>query len=170
MVQRELTGNVLTTGELSRSTRNVLFLHGLLHRYEDDPEAALARMRDDVLAGRSGRNSMPAAAELPFFHAERSGDKAYYFAAAIYAWIFLFPDDPGARIPDALDPRVRLAADLYNRGITLGLSSPDGREVEMRAGTCALPWGTLEIAFDDGQLTWDGRRLVSTSSRWPISR
>src|SRR5262245_47820367 len=73
-VQRELTGSVLTTGKLSRLTKNVLFLHGLLPTYEDEPEAALARLRDELLAGRGGEDLLPAAAELSFLHAEQSGN------------------------------------------------------------------------------------------------
>ena len=157
-VQRELTGNVLSTGQLSRSTRNALFLHGLSGRFDDDPEAALDTMRSGILAGRSGPHVFPAMAELSFFHAERSGKPSYYLAAALYAWIFLFPDG-GASPPDPLDPRLRMAADLYNRGITLGLASPDGTVMEMRAGTYELPWGELQVAFDKNRLRWSGREL-----------
>src|SRR5262245_53109668 len=71
-VQRELTGTVLSTGELSRSTRNVLFLHGLSDRFDDDPETALDTMRKHIVAGLTGRDTYPAAAELSFFYAEIS--------------------------------------------------------------------------------------------------
>jgi hypothetical protein len=159
-VQRELTGNVLSAGDLSRSTRNVLFLHGLSERFDDDPEAALDTMRKNILSGRTGRDVFPAAAELSFFHAETSGKRSYYLAAAVYAWIFLFPGGDGASLPDPLDPRLRMAADLYNRGITLGLASADETVMEMRAGTYELPWGELEVAFDKNRLRWAGRDLV----------
>src|SRR5262245_50643475 len=159
IVQRELTGNVLNTGELSRSTRNVLFFHGLSERFDDDPEAALETMRKHIVAGLTGRDVFPAAAELSFFHAEASGKRSYYLAAAVYAWTFLFPDG-GASLPDPLDPRLRMAADLYNRGIALGLASPDKTVVEMRAGTYELPWGELDVAFDKERLRWAGRDLV----------
>src|SRR5262244_267386 len=158
-VQRELTGNVLTSGELSRSSRNVLFLHGLLHKYEDTPEAALSQLHDDILTGHSDSDLMAAASELSFLYAEQSGNRAYYFAAAVYAWIFLFPEEDG-KPPDPFDPRLRMAADLYNRGITLGLSSPDG-EIDLRSETFDLPWGRLDVAFDDKQLIiWSGHRLT----------
>src|SRR4029453_10163713 len=150
-VQRELTGNVLSAGDLSGSTRNVLFFHGLSQRFDDDPEAALDTMRKNILAGRTGLDVFPAAAELSFFHAEASGKRSYYLAAAVYAWIFLFPGG-GASLPDPLDPRLRMAADLYNRGITLGLASADQALMEMRAGTYELPWGELEVAFDKNRL------------------
>jgi len=161
VVQRELTGSVLTTGELSRSTRNVLFLYGLDHKFDDEPHAALGILRDDIAAGRSRLDLIPAAAELSFFHANQSGNRAYYLAAAIYAWIFLFPDETDARPPDPFDPRLRMAADLYNRGITLGLSSPDDTTVELRAGIYDLPWGRLEVAFDEKRLIWDNRTLIN---------
>ena len=160
VVQRELTGSVLTTGKLSRATKNVLFLYGLDEKFEDQPEAALARLREDIVAGRGGLDLIPAAAELAFLHGDQSGNASYYLAAAIYAWIFLFPDEGGVRTPDAFDPRLRMAADLYNRGITLGLASPDATLVELRAGTYDLPWGKLEVAFDDTRLIWNGRTLV----------
>ena len=64
-------------------------------------------------------------------------------------------------LPDPLDPRLRMAADLYNRGITLGLASADGALMEMRAGTYELPWGELEVAFDKNRLRWAGRDLVN---------
>jgi hypothetical protein len=51
-VQRELTGNVLSAGDLSRSTRNALFLHGLSERFADDPEAALDTMRKNILVAQ----------------------------------------------------------------------------------------------------------------------
>ena len=159
VVQRELTGNVLNTGELSRSTRNVLFFHGLSERFDEDPEAALDTMRKNIVAGLTGRDVFPAAAELSFFHAEASGKRSYYLAAAVYAWIFLFPDG-GASLPDPLDPRLRMAADLYNRGIALGLASPDKTVMELRAGTHELPWGELDVAFDKDRLRWAGRDLI----------
>ena len=41
-VHRELTGNVLSTGELSDFTQNVLRIGGIAEVAEDDPAAALA--------------------------------------------------------------------------------------------------------------------------------
>jgi len=51
-VQRELTGNVLSTGDLSRSTRNIPFLHGISERFADDPGAALDTVRKNILAAQ----------------------------------------------------------------------------------------------------------------------
>ena len=157
IVQRELTGSVLTTGSPSRSTRNILFLSGLSEKWEDEPEAALELLRKAIISGTLGHGLSPAASELSFLHAEQTGTRAYYLAAAVYAWIYLF-DSPAP--PDPFDPRLRMAADLYNRAIALGLASPDGAVVELRGGTYELPWGTLEVAFDKKELQWNGRELV----------
>jgi hypothetical protein len=51
-VQRDLTGNILSTGDLSRSTRNILFLHGISERFADGPEAALDTVGKNLLAAQ----------------------------------------------------------------------------------------------------------------------
>jgi hypothetical protein len=43
---------------------------------------------------------------LSFLHAERSKKSSYHLAAAIYAFAFLFPEEPAAP-PDPFDPRPR---------------------------------------------------------------
>jgi pimeloyl-ACP methyl ester carboxylesterase len=158
-VHQELTGSVLSTGEPSRFSRNVVYLHGLHEAIKDDSEAALVRLRADVLTGRGGTDALFALAELSFWFGQQSGKRAHLLAAAIYAWAFLFPEGGGGA-PDAFDPRLRLATDLYNRGITEGLASADRGVVEIAAGSRELPWGTLEVSFDTEQLAWGERRLT----------
>ena len=68
-------------------------------------------------------------------------------AAVVYAYAFLFPEGAGA-VPGRFDPRVRIAADLYNWGLVAGFMSEDGSEVVLRGGTFALPFGQIEVAFD----------------------
>jgi pimeloyl-ACP methyl ester carboxylesterase len=115
---------------------------------------ALAKLREQALA--SGENDLYfALAELSFLHAERSGDLAWDRAAALYSWGYLFTGEP----PDPFDPRWRTAADLYNRGITEGFSSADGKTVELRGGEFSLPFGELDVDFDESNLDWNGRRL-----------
>src|SRR5262249_59909690 len=98
--------------------------HGLRARFDEEPEAALDEIRKDILAGNGGPDEIVAASELSFLYAETSGKRSYHLASAVYAWIFLFPDG-GTNPPDPWDPRLRMAADLYNRSIALGLASPD---------------------------------------------
>jgi hypothetical protein len=159
VVHQELTSNALTTGDPSRFTRNVLVWHDLVERFKRDPEAALEHLRRLVVDGQGGDDEIFALAELSFLHAEESGKRPYDLAAALYAWMFLFPE-AGMGAPDPLDPRLRLAADLYNRSLTSAFTSADRAVVVLAAATYELPWGKLEVALDRGQLRWAGRELI----------
>jgi hypothetical protein len=98
-VHRELTGNVLSTGELSQFSQNVLRLGGIAEIAEDDPEAALATLHEAVAAGVAGQNAMFAYAELAFKHASEGGGRPYYLASAVYAFAYLFPEGEGEPLP-----------------------------------------------------------------------
>jgi hypothetical protein len=113
-VHRELTANVLTVGEESNASRIVLYRWDLTERFESDPEGALAQLHAVVVGGSAGRDELFTLAELSFLYAEQTGKREYYLAAAVYAYALLFPH--GAADPlYPVDPRLRLAADLYNR-------------------------------------------------------
>jgi pimeloyl-ACP methyl ester carboxylesterase len=88
----------------------------------------------------------------------RASGRAHYLAAAVYAWAFLFAErEPGeARL---VDPRARLAADLYNHAVAAAFTGK-GRKVELRAGVYALPFGVLEVDFDSAALEWGASRLT----------
>ena len=159
-VHRELTANVLTVGEESGASRNVLYRWDLTERFESDPEGALAQLHAAVAGGRAGRDELFALAELSFLHAEQTGKREYYLAAAVYAYALLFPD--GAADPlYPVDPRLRVAADLYNRGLTSAFASADRSVIELRGGTRALPFGELTMELDPKWLRWGDRRLVN---------
>ena len=53
---------------------------------------------------------------------------------------------------DPLDPRVRLAADLYNRGVTRGLSPPNDEEVVLDSRSVPLPFGELVLDLGSGSI------------------
>lgn len=157
-ITRELARNVVTTGTPSLAAQNVLHRWNLTARYDDEPQEALAALHREVVEGRADGRELFALAELSFDHAEDSGDRAWYLAAAVYAYAFLFPGD-GAAAPARLDPRVRVAADVYNRALTLGLAAPDGETVALRPGIYALPFGELEIGIPSEAFLWHGRAL-----------
>jgi pimeloyl-ACP methyl ester carboxylesterase len=158
-VYRSLTASVLSTGQPSLATEQVLVRNGLSQQFHDDPEATLAALRGTG-AGLS-QDRLFALAELSFVHAEDTHTPEYYLAAAVYAYAFLFPTDGTVRFAalNPIDPRLRLAADLYNLGLTLGLSTPDGDRVILEAGQQPLPFGTLTLAIDPEQFTWGGYRM-----------
>jgi pimeloyl-ACP methyl ester carboxylesterase len=159
-VHRELTANVLTVGEESNASRIVLYRWDLTERFESDPEGALAQLHAVVVGGSAGRDELFTLAELSFLYAERTGKQEYYLAAAVYAYALLFPH--GAADPlYPVDPRLRLAADLYNRGLTSAFASADRSVVELRGGTRALPFGELTVELDPKWLRWGDRRLVN---------
>ena len=80
--------------------------------------------------------------------------------AAVAAWAFLFPGGTHAP-PDEYDPRLRIATDLYNRGLTRALLSTDGDVVELRSGLYPLPFAQqILVHLEPDALRWAGRDLV----------
>jgi hypothetical protein len=79
-----------------------------------------------------------ALAELSGLRAQRTGKPSYFLASALYAYAFLFPEGAGPP-EDPYDPRLRQAADLYNRGVAAGLAAGDDASFVPRAGTLPPP-------------------------------
>jgi len=159
-VHRRLTQSALSAGQLSTFSRNVLLEADLAALYRDDPEEALERLHDLAVSGSGGPRELFAAAEASFLHAERTRKLPYYLVATLYAWAYLFPEDP-VETPNPFDPRFRLAADIYNRGLTSALESAEGRKLALRAGAYELPFGRqLHVRFDAEQLRWRGRQMT----------
>jgi pimeloyl-ACP methyl ester carboxylesterase len=156
---QERTRNVLSGGELSEATRIVLTRWDLAGRFATDPEAALAALQAKLADGTAGSDDVFALSELSLQHAESTRNQAYYLAAAVYAFAFLFPDGADA-VPTPYDPRLRVACDIYDRALTAAFATADQSRVELRGGQFALPFGTLRVAFDPSSLVWAGRKLV----------
>src|SRR5688500_15095999 len=113
-----LTSNVLSAGEPSSWSKQVLHRTNLTERFNADPAATLNALHKTLaqLSEDRVQDRLFALAELSFLYAENSADRPHYLAAAVYAYAFLVPET-GTRL-DPLDPRVRLGADIYNRGLT----------------------------------------------------
>ncbi len=157
LYQRQ-THNVLGSGDPSEASRIVLTRWNLTEQFAANPAAALAALRATVVNGTGGSDETFALAELSFQHAGQTGDRAYYLAAVVYAYAFLFPNTADAT-PNPYDPRLRTASDLYNRALTLAFRSADQSRVELQAGEFALPFGKVHVTFDPATLVWAGRRL-----------
>ena len=158
-VTAELGRSALNSDRPSLFSENVLYRWSLTALFARNPEAALDALHARISGGQGGTNTLFALAELCFKHAEDSRQRAYYLAAVVYAYAFLFPDDAAER-PESFDPRLRMAADLYNRGLTQGFAAPDRATVELRPGLYPLPFGQqLSVALDERSLEWANRRL-----------
>ncbi len=159
---RQLTASVLTTGEPGAPAREFLFRLNLAERYRADPAGTIAALHAG-LGQADESNRLFALAELSFDHAEHGGAQSYYLTSAVYAWAFLFPDDPAAR-PGCYDPRARTAMDLYNRGITEGLAGDTRDQVDLSARTVALPIGPLQLNVEPSGFEFGGYQLVDFTS------
>jgi|SRR5271155_1099854 len=158
-VQRELTSDVISTGNISEPTQIVLHRQDLSERFEDDPAGAITELHRTVSVGKPDPDALFALSELSFHYAEATGNHAYYLAAAVYAFAFLFPDDPAQR-PDGFDPRLRTASDIYNRGLTSAFASADRSRVELRSGRFELPFGSIDVTYDSATAHWGNLTLV----------
>jgi pimeloyl-ACP methyl ester carboxylesterase len=142
----------LTTGEEDRlfALAELSFLHAEQRRKHRAMQRQLCRtQKGSTCPSESSREQ----------RAEKDEDRAYYLAAAVYAYAFLFPEEPQSASLDPADPRLRLAYDLYNRGLTEGLSAADAKEVVLASGRHTLPFGTLDIKFVSTDFSWAGYQL-----------
>ncbi len=150
--QRKLTESVLTGGNLSAPTMQILNRSGLAEEFEDHPAEVIGVIHKG-LPTSSEPDRLFALAELSFLHANRSGDRSYFLAAAVYAYGFIFPGD-GKDLPNAFDPRLRTAVDLYNQGLAQGFAEGEPRQVVLKAGSYRLHFGELVVDIDPDEFRW----------------
>jgi hypothetical protein len=139
-IHRYLTQSALSADRPSTFSMIELRRYDLMVTFEKDPDAALKRLHELALEAGLPSEGLFALAELSFLRAEDTADPGRYAAAAFYAYAFLFPED-GRDPLDPLDPRSRIAADLYNRGLASAFRRGDTGEVLMREGGLDLPFG-----------------------------
>lgn len=159
---RQLTANVLTTGKPGAPAQEFLYRLNLTEKYREDPAGTINELHAG-LGHADESNRLFALAELSFDHAEHGGGSPYYLASAAYAWAFLFPENPAAW-PGCYDPRVRTAMDLYNRGVTEGLASGTGDEVDLSTRRVTLPFAALQLDVDPAGFEFGGYQLVHLTS------
>lgn len=123
------------------------------------PEEALTDLHAAMIAEDAPPDLLFALAELSFLHGQRTQQRKYDLAAAVYAYAVLFPDEEGAARLAPLDPRLRDAADLHNWALTSAFATPDGGQFEPRAGSRWLPFGYIGIEFDSTELQVGNREL-----------
>jgi hypothetical protein len=153
------TESALSAEQPSEPSKMVLRRLGLLDRFAAEPAVVLAELHGG-LSPRGDDDRLFALAELSFLHADRTDDRAYFLASAVYAWALLFPDDAAGTPLQPWDPRFRLAYDLYNQAVAKGLAAARRQdEVRLEPGVRKLPFGTLQVTLDESGLWWGGYRL-----------
>jgi pimeloyl-ACP methyl ester carboxylesterase len=156
--QADLGRSAVTTGEASWPTRNVLYEHGLFDEFNAHPEAALTELHRTMVEEQGNPDLLFALAELSFLHGKDARSPEYDLAAVVYAYAFLFPEGVGLA-PGRFDPRLRTAADLYNWALASSFESEDGSEIILRGGMFTLPFGSIEVAFNQDALRTRDREL-----------
>jgi pimeloyl-ACP methyl ester carboxylesterase len=158
-VERQLDSNVLATQHLSEATRIVLHRTHLGERFATDPDGALASLHRTLAAEPADPEVLFALAEMAFLQALRPGQQPHALAAAVYAYAFLFPEDPHQR-PSGFDPRLRTACDIYNRSLIRAFASADRTRFDVQTGRYPLSFGSLDVTFDPTGARW-GDQLLS---------
>jgi pimeloyl-ACP methyl ester carboxylesterase len=139
-IHRYLTQNALSTNEPSMFSLIELRRYDLLARFDDDPDGTLTQLHELALQYGLPPEALFALAELSFLRAEDTHDPGRFGASALYAYAFLFPEEPRDPL-DPLDPRSRVAADLYNRALASAFQREEGGAVVVREGGLPLPFG-----------------------------
>ncbi len=155
-IHRQLTVSALTGDRPSACTAQLLARLSLDERFRKQPAAALRELHRG-LGGPDQQDRLFALAELSYLHARRARDGRYFLAAAVYAYAFLFPEDP-ARWPQIYDPRLRLGMDLYNRSVTNALRR-DGH-IDVSPRLMKLPFGEARLTTGAATLDYGGFRLT----------
>jgi len=152
-----LAESVLASEKLSAPTVQILNRSGLAGKFGDEPAEVIAAIHRGLPTAREP-DRLFALAELSFLHAKRSGDTSFFLASAVYAYAFLFPLK-AQDSPDAFDPRLRTAVDLYNQGLAEGFSEKDPKRVVLKDGSYKLHFGELDVRINSEEFRWGPFRL-----------
>jgi hypothetical protein len=155
---RTIGANVLSSGEPSAYSTQLLERNALVKRYRQNPAQVLAELYSG-LGKPDEHDRLFALAELSFAHGAATKDRSYYLSSAVFAYAFLFPENP-KDAPDAYDPRLRLAVDLYNQGLANGLATKDGSGVDLSQRQLPLPFGSFDLQVDQQGFLYGGYRLT----------
>jgi pimeloyl-ACP methyl ester carboxylesterase len=155
---RVLGANVLSSGNPSAYSTQLLERNALVWRYQKHPEEVLAELYSG-LGKPDERDRLFALAELSFACAETRHEQSYYLSSAVFAYAYLFPEN-SQDAPGAYDPRLRIAVDLYNQGLVNGLATKDGSGVDLSQRRMQLPFGSLDLQVDPRGFRYGGYHLT----------
>lgn len=151
-VYRELRTNALDQGVPSEITDQLLHFLDLSDAFQSDPEGTL-RIMHDRAAQEGRRPPCFALSELSYITAQRTGNREYFLASAVYAYLYLFGEEASVP-PDPYSYMFRGACDLYNRALAQALLSEDGTSITLAPGVHQLPTGRLELESTRPGFPW----------------
>ncbi|HUA39176.1 MAG TPA: hypothetical protein VMA35_12365 [Candidatus Sulfopaludibacter sp.] len=159
---QHLHQNALNSSRCSADTMRVLNRYGLEAAFGKNPDATLRKLQS-IACNDDRRDLLYALSELSFQNADRQSRSAKpgvsqyarngYFTSAIYAYLYLFGEGREAP-PDPFDRRFRVAGDLYNRGLALGLIAGTNAQVELDSGLRVTPPGAVAVQFTQPGFPW----------------
>ena len=161
-VDRVLGENAVTGEGSSLFSRQMLARLGLSTLYQDDPRAALEKVRAG-LGAPDAHDRLLVLAELWFATARKSEDQGEYVAAAVCAYAYLFPATPPSTPPSPYDSRTQLVLEIYDRGITKGLAlsnSSHRTELDPTPRQIQMPFGTFALDIPGQEFRYGGYRIV----------
>jgi len=153
--------SALSSETPSDASLNVLRRHGLLPLWQQNPAAAIADLRGDVLADPSLWNEYFTLAELSYLQGKQTHSPADYLAAALYAYAYL---DPGSgQMPLPYDRKFQQACDIYNLGLVWALTPPN-QPVPIVSGIYKLPFGQITLIANPKDFEWRGGNFTQFQS------
>src|SRR6266446_4692442 len=102
---RTLGANVLSSGEPSAYSTQLLERNALVQRYQQNPGQVLAELYSG-LGKPDERDRLFALSELSFACAETRQEQSNYLPSAVFAYAYLFPEN-SQDAPGAYDPWLR---------------------------------------------------------------
>lgn len=165
---QQIDTSALTGDRPSDATLIALRRHNLFRVWKNDPDAAIAALRQDTIADPDVAHDLFALAELSYLQGKRDNSNPDFLAAALYAYGYLDPGNP-RDLPNPYDERFGQAVNIYNLSLTAAFSPPDAGDVYIRSGDYKLPYGSINLVVDPNGLTWHGRQLASFESTATVS-
>lgn len=169
---RQIAGSALSTGAYSSFTASVLHRYNLQDSFDKSPLESIRKLHE-IATGDDRRDALFALSELCYLRADKAPrektpkevvtKRGYYMASAVYAYLYLLGDGPGAA-PSPYDRRFRMACDFYNRSLAPALIDENG-QIMMGFGVFDLPAGRIRLALPDVDMSEYGKFVSADSYR-----
>lgn len=151
--------SALMSNTLSTTSQTTLRRQNLLDAWRQNPPNAINRLRSMTQRQFYAQNladQLFTLSELSYLYARKTHDKAYFMAAALYAYAYLNPQAPASERPSPFSQHLRQACDIYMLSLTEALGSP----IHVSSQLWTLPFGTLNLDGVPTSYQWHGHNLT----------